>query len=149
VFGIDSSSREYQRWRRNDGFRHVDFEIVLGESRCVLTVDWQEWLQEAINTITGQLEALGLEVTTDLDEEGNEGVIQIDGQPAQIKFVPVDGDDFDLVIATINSLIAAKARYRRFRSCEGSDGWAYAILKNENWRALDATIGATIRMLFE
>jgi hypothetical protein len=148
VFGIGPSSREYQRWRRDDGFRHVDFEGVLGESRSVLTVDWREWLQDAVDVITGQLDELGIEAAAHLGEDGNEGVIQIDGQSARIKFVPEDDDDFDRVIDAINRVIGEKARYRQFRSCEGSDGWSYAVLKKEDWQALEAAAGATVRLLF-
>jgi hypothetical protein len=148
VFGIGPSSREYQRWRRDDGFRHVDLEGVLGESRSVLTVDWREWLQDAVDTITGQLEELGIEAAADLGEEGNVGVIQIDGKSARIKYVPADKDNFDRVIDGINRLIAETARYRKFRSCEGSDGWSYGVLKNEDWQALETAAGATVRLLF-
>ncbi len=148
VFGIGPSSREYQRWRRDDGFRHVDFEGVLRKSRFVLKVDWREWLQDAVDTITGQLEELGIEAAADLGEDGNEGVLEIAGKTARIKFVPADDDDFDRVIEAINCLIAASARYRRFRSSEGSDGWSYAVLKNEDWQALETAAGATVRLLF-
>jgi hypothetical protein len=110
VFGISPSSREYQRWRRDDGFRHIDFEGVLGESRSVLTVDWRAWLRDAVDTIIGQLEALGIEVAADLGEDGNEGVIQIDGESARIKYVPADDDDFDRVLEAVNRLIAKTAR---------------------------------------
>jgi hypothetical protein len=122
VFGIGPSSREYQRWRRDDGFRHVDFEGVLRESRSVLAVDWREWLQNAVDTIVCQLEELGIEVSADLGEDGNEGMFQADGQSARIKFVPADEDDFDRVVDAINGLIGATARYRKFSSSEGSDG---------------------------
>src|SRR5262245_31593113 len=148
VFGIGPSSLAYRRWRRADEFRHVDFEGVLGESGSVLTVDWQEWLQDAVDTITGQLEELGIEATADLGEDGNEGVIQIDGKSARIKYVPADDDDFDRVIDAVNRLIGETARYRKFRSCEGSDGWSYGVLKNEHWQALETAAGATVRLLF-
>ena len=39
LFGIGPSSREYQRWLRVDGFRHVNFEDMLVESGAFLTVD--------------------------------------------------------------------------------------------------------------
>jgi hypothetical protein len=113
-----------------------------------LTVDWREWLQDAVDTITGQLEELGMEAAADLGEDGNEGVIQVDGKSSRIKFVPADEDDFDRVIEAINRLIADAARYRKFRSCEGSDGWSYALLRNEDWHALESAAGATIRLLF-
>lgn len=148
VFGIGPSSREYQRWRRDDGFRHVDFEGVLGESRSVLSVDWRGWLQDAVDTITEQLDELGIEAATDLEEDGNEGVLQIAGKTARIKFVSADDDDFDRVIEAINCLIAPLARYRKFRTCEGSDGWTYAVLKNEDWQTLETAADATVKLLF-
>jgi hypothetical protein len=148
VFGIGPTSREYQRWRRDDGFRHVDFVGVLGESRSVLTADWRGWLQDAVATVSQQLEDLGIEAAADLGEDGNEGVIQIAGKSARIKFVPADEDDFDRVIEAINQLIAETARYRKFRSCQGSDGWSYAVLKNDDWHALESAAGATVRLLF-
>lgn len=148
VFGIGSSSREYQRWRRDDGFRHVDFEGVLGESSGVLTVDWRESLQDAVDIIAGQLDELGIESAADLGEDGNEGVLQIAGKTARIKYIPADDDNFDRVIEAINRLIAETARYRKFRSCEGSDGWSYDVLKNKDWQALETAAGATVRLLF-
>jgi len=51
VFGVGPSSREYQRWRRDDGFRQVDFEGILNESSAVLVVYWREWLQDAVEVI--------------------------------------------------------------------------------------------------
>jgi hypothetical protein len=148
VFGIGPSSREYQRWRRDDGFRHVDFEGVLNESGSVLTVDWREWLQDAVDVILRQLEDIGITAAADLGEDGTEGVLQVEGQTARIKFVPADEDDFDRVIAEVNRLIAETARYRKFHSCEGSDGWSYAVLKIEDWQALESAAGATVKLLF-
>jgi hypothetical protein len=148
AFGIGPYSRGYQRWRRDDGFRQVDLEGVLTESPAVLTVDWRESLADAVDTIAGQLERLGLEVASDLGEDGNGGVLQVGGLSAQIRFVPADADDFDRVIAVVNGLIAPTAEYRKFRSCEGSDGWSYAVLKNADWQALDTVAGPTVRQLF-
>jgi hypothetical protein len=146
AFGIGPSSREYHRWRRDDGFRHVDFEGVLNKSGAVLVVDWREWLQDAVDVILGQLDSLGIAAAADLDDEG---VVQIAGRSARIKFVPADDDDFGHVIAAVNRLIGQAARYRKFRSCEGSDGWSYGVLKNEDWQALEAAAGATVKLLFE
>ncbi len=148
AFGIGSSSREYQRWRRDDGFRHVDFEGVLSESSAVLNVDWRESLQDAVDVILGQLKELGLEATADLGEDGEEGILEIEGQALRIKFDPADDDDFDRVIEAVNRLVAKKARIRKFRSCEGSDSWTCAVLKNEDWQALDASAGAMVKLLF-
>ena len=60
MFGIGPSSREYQRWRGDDGFRQVDFEGVLNESGAVLVVDWREWLQDAVVVILRLLQELGI-----------------------------------------------------------------------------------------
>jgi hypothetical protein len=51
-----------------------------------------------------------------LEENGNEALLQVEGQSARIKFVPGLDDDFDQVIAVINRLIARTACFRRFRS---------------------------------
>lgn len=147
-FGISPSSLGYRRWRRGDGFRQVDFENILAESRFVINVDWREWLQDAVDTIIRQLDDLEMEATVDLGEDGEEGEIQIGSRIGRIKYVPADNDDFDLVIKTINSLIAERAQYRKFRSCEGSDGWSYAVLRKENWQALDLARSATVKLLF-
>lgn len=122
VFGIGPSSQQYQRWCRDDGFRQVDFEDVLSESSAVLNVDWREVLQDAVDVIIRQLEEIDIEADAGLDEDGVEGVLQVEGQSARVKFVPADGDDFAQVIATVNRLIAPTALYRKFRSCVGSDG---------------------------
>lgn len=81
VFGIGPENREYQRWRRDDGFRLVDLEDVLGHSQFVLSVDWREALPDALSVtrlliesgtdvnaranIYGGSTALGLLVTSD------------------------------------------------------------------------------------
>jgi hypothetical protein len=148
AFGIGPSSRGYQRWRTDAGFRQVDFEDVLNESTNILAVDWRECLQDAIDTVIGQLEELEIEASADLNDEGCEGEIQIDGQCSNIKFVPVDEDDFDQVMATINRLIANKAAYRKFRSCEGSDGWCYAVLKSDDWQAIESSSKDVVDLLF-
>jgi hypothetical protein len=148
AFGIGPTSREYQRWRRDDGFRHVDFEDVLKTSGSVLSVDWREWLHDATDTIIRQLDELGVSAAADLDEEGEEGTFQVEGQTVEVKFVPTDEDDFDLVIAAVNQMIVPRAQYRKFRSSEGSDGWSYAVLKQEDWQALESAASASLRLLF-
>jgi hypothetical protein len=148
TFGIGPYSKGYQRWRRDDGFRLVDLEEVLGESQFVLRVDWREWLQDATNTIRDQLGAIGISAAADLGEDGDQGYIEVEGRREVIKYVPNDDDDFDVVIQTINSLISTKGRYRKFRSCEGSDGWAYCLLSNENWNELESSAGELMNLLF-
>ena len=102
-----------------------------------------------MDVILRQLDGLGIPAAADLGDEGNEGTLQIEGRSTRIKFVPADDDDFDQVIAAVNRLIGQTARYRKFRSCEGSDGWSYAVLKNEDWRAMEVAAGATVKLLFQ
>jgi hypothetical protein len=148
TFGIGPYNTVYQRWRRDDGFRWCDLEGVLNESPLVLAIDWREWLQDAVETIVTQLDALGINVASDLDEEGNQGHIEIDGGREAIKFVPADDDDFDNVVQSVNRLIKDKAQYRKFRSCEGSDGWWYGLLTNEQWVSLESAVPNTCSLMF-
>lgn len=148
VFGVEPSSRECQRWLRDDGFRHVDFEGILNSSDVILNVDWRECLQDAVEVMLRQLRALGIAASADLGADGDEGVFQIEGQSAEIQFVPAEEDDFDRVIADVNRLLGHRASYRKFRSSEGSDGWSYAVLKKEDWEKLEASAGATLRIVF-
>lgn len=148
VFGIGSHFKPYQRWRRDDGFRHVDFEGVLGESPAVLIVDWREWLQDAIEVIQRQLHDLGIEATSALGDEGEAGEFRVNWLSAMIKFVSDDEDDFDEVIVAVNHLISQTACYRKFCSCEGSDGWSYAVLNNVDWQSIEEAAPSTVRLLF-
>ena len=148
TFGIGPYSRSYQRWRRDDGFRHADFEDVLNESDFVVIIDWREWLPDAMDVIVSQLHELGIEASVDLDEEGEQGLFAVNGNEVKIKYSINDADNFDQIIVSINRLIGKTAQYRKFRSSEGSDTWAYAILKNEDWRQLEQSVSGTVRLLF-
>jgi hypothetical protein len=138
--------KEYQRWRRDDGFRHVDFEGVLCKSRSVLIFDNNSWLAETGETIVKQLSALGIDSRAEFDDEGDHGFIEVGGKRADIKYVPTN--DFNDVIRAINPLIEDKAHYRKFRSCQGSDTYEYAILKNEDWKSLEGSVPELVKLLF-
>src|SRR5579884_2753440 len=144
AFRIDPNSRECERWRRDDGFRQIDFEDVLTKSGSVLGVDWRDCLYDPVEIVLRQLHDLGIAATADLGKEEDQGIIRVDGRSAWIKFVAGEEDDFDDVIAAVNGLIRPRAQYRRFRSSEGSDGWWYAVLSNEDWQALEAAADRTV-----
>lgn len=149
TFGIGPYSTGYQRWRRDDGFRMDDLETVLNESPSILRVDWRECLADAAETIIAQLAAIEIQATVDLPgEDQNQGTIEVDGRVAGIKYVPDDSDDFGAMMTAINGVIAGKARYRKFRSCEGSDGWAFALLRDQEWDELQANAPRTVDLLF-
>jgi hypothetical protein len=148
TFGIGPDNPEYRRWRREDGFRHVDLEDVLDTSHMVLVVDWREWLQDAVDKMAEQLAALDIPLTAELGEEGEQGTVEVDGIIRKVKYIPDDDDDFDDVMEAINLLIKGRAGYRKFRSSEGSDGWRYAVLKDEDWQMLVSSVPDLIQLLF-
>jgi hypothetical protein len=148
AFGVDPSSKTYQRWRRDDGFRLVDLEQMLRESRLLLRADWRDWLQDIMGVIQDQLRTIGIIAQADLGSVGEQGNFQIDGRKRWIKYVPDDDDDFDRVVRSINSLIRAWGSYRKLRSCEGTDGWVYGLLSNRDWNKLDSTASDLVNLLF-
>jgi hypothetical protein len=105
VFGIGPYSKGYQRWKRDDGLMASDLLTVLCESPWILIMDWRGCLQDAVDEIVKQLGLIGIEATADLDNEGNEGYLAIGQNRAGIKYVPVDNDDFDAVIESVNGLV--------------------------------------------
>jgi hypothetical protein len=147
-FGIGPDSNGYQRWRQDDGFRQVDFEGVLNESKLVLSVDWRDLLQDATDTIIEQLGSLGITTTADLGEDGEQGFIEVDGKRADIKYVPNDNDDFESAIRTVNVLISGKASYRKYQSCVGSDGWRFGLHSTEEWEFLKSNAPGSLDLIF-
>jgi hypothetical protein len=148
AFGILPTNKAYQRWRRDDGFRLTDFLDVLCESRFLLVVDWREWLQDAMNIILDQLSAIGALPGLELGEGGEEGYLEVDGKRAWIKYVPTDDDNFVNVIRSINLLIHPAGQYRKLRSCEGTDGWIYGLLANNDWKELESSVSELVNLVF-
>ena len=127
----------------------IDLEGVLDESGLVFAMDWRGWLKENIDIIIEQLGKLDISATASLDKDGNQGKFHLDGRSAVIKFIPADEDNFDDVMVAINRLIGNKAHYKKFRSCEGSDGWVYALLKNEDWNSLHSSVPQALGLVFK
>lgn len=148
AFGVDTGSDQVHRWKREDGFRWIDLEGLLSESDSVLVIDWREELSIALEEIQEQLEQLQIDFEFDLDENEEQGDITVDGATKAVKYIPDDGDEFHTVIDTINELIQPRARYRMFRSSEGSDTWSYALLTEEAWRKLESDAPKTVVLLF-
>ncbi|QDU41207.1 hypothetical protein Mal4_55720 [Maioricimonas rarisocia] len=150
TFGIGPDNRSYQRWRRDDGIERHDLETILADSPHYLAVDWRSSLDELRDLICDQLEAVDVPVEFELHgEDGNKGTIHVGEQSLAVRYVASEEDDFDDVIRAINRLVAPRAAYRKLRSCEGTDGWAYVLATRETWRDLDAAAGAVTDMMFE
>lgn len=146
--GIGPESRGYQRWKRADGIALDDLEHILTESMLVLGIDWRESPEDATEIILRQLSTLGFNASSDLGEDGTQGTLTIEGAAIPVKYAPADKDDFDNVIGAINKVILPKARYRKFASCEGSDGWLYVVLPAETWQHLNSTAKLALTALF-
>lgn len=148
ALGIDPNTPQVQRWRQDDGFRWVDLDELLSGSLAVLTVDWRDWPGYSIEEIDQQLRPLGIWLNIQHDASGEQGTIFHAGQKKSIKYIPNDGDEFDTVIASINELIRDKARYRKFRSSEGSDTACYALLSLKDWERLESDAKSMVELLF-
>ncbi|MBI1248734.1 hypothetical protein GC197_12950 [bacterium] len=148
TFGIGPYSKGYQRWKRGDGFRWCDLEDVLSESPNVFGIDWRDCLEDALDPITDALESLGISLNIQLNDDGDAGEISLGKATEIIKFRSDEEDEFDDVIAAINRLIVRQARFRRFRSSEGSDGWWYGLLSVEDWSSLEVNAPQTVELLF-
>jgi len=147
-FGIGGDNREYQRWRRDDGFRWVDLEDVLNTSPLVFGIDWREWLQDAIETISDQLSSLDITLVSELNDDGDRGTISVNGNSREIQFVLDDNDDFCAVVASVNALIGGRAANRKFKSCEGSDGYWFGLQTVEQCNVLDGSLPQTLNLIF-
>jgi len=147
-FEIDPNNRSYLRYRRDDGFRLNELEDVVAESELVLSMDWRGWLKDAIEEIIKHFAKMEVPLNADLDDDGNEGWLENANRRIHVKYVPVDDDDFDSVISSVNELFGGKAFYRKLRSCIGSDGWSYGLLPRADWQHLNAVAGDTIDAMF-
>ncbi|EMI16124.1 hypothetical protein RMSM_06961 [Rhodopirellula maiorica SM1] len=101
----------------NSGICVHDLEDVLHNAEVDLVVDWRSSLQDVTPIIATILEGLHIEASIDLfGEDLNEATMTVDDKNSDLKFVTRDDDDFDTVIATVNSLIRSTASFRKFRS---------------------------------
>jgi hypothetical protein len=148
AFGIGPESRSYQRWKRENGFRKVDLEDVLSESPRVFGADWREWLQDVVLDVVDKAQLIGIEVVAALDDEGNSGVIRCDDREEDVEYVPANRDDFDEVASAIDTVLGGRAEVRKFKSCEGSDGWLYAMLSPQDWAHLENVATDSLNSLF-
>ena len=148
-FGIGGDNREYQRWRRDDGFRWVDLEDTLNTSEFVVGIDWREWLNDAVDTIAHQLSLIDVQLDVNLNDDGDRGAISVGSASADIKFVPADDDDFCAVVTAVNRLLGDRASYRKFNSCEDSDGYWFGLQTADQWNALDSSIPQTVKLIFK
>ncbi|MCA9041015.1 MAG: hypothetical protein KDA65_11755 [Planctomycetaceae bacterium] len=149
AFQQDRQNKDYLRWRRNDGLRHYDLVDVLANSPRLLFVDWRECLDDAVEIIKKQLLLYGIELQAEMDETVPCGTVYVQGESAAIRYVPSEDDaNFDQVMTNINKLVHEQVQYRRLVSCEGTDGYSYALLSHAEWQKLEAELPGLTDKLF-
>lgn len=144
------NDRQYTRWRRDDGFRWVDLEDVLFTSPFILSVDWREYLPDAIQVIQSNLACFDVRLVADMDEAEPQGSIAIEGKVEPVRYVPSEHDaDFNQVVGAVNRLLEGLGlEYRLFNTTVGSDGWTYAVLTLGQWRELKDKVPEAVDMIF-
>lgn len=149
AFGVGPGHREYERWRRAEGFRLDDLDDVLGESPRIIVVDWRSFLEEALEQIAPALETLGVELDYTVDDDGNHGVVRYGNRSVAAKYAPDDDDDdFDAVVRDLVALVDGRVEFRSLWSARGSDTYVYGVLAPEEWRRLRAAIPALLIRVF-
>ena len=152
TFGITKPSAVYERRLRPDGFRLIDFNDVLFESRFVFIMDWRGELDEFVATVLPALGEMGCELT--YEPEGDDGavsgiLISTDSRIAAIRYVPTEGGDFDEVIRAFARLCPETIEFRQTPGNKESDTWVYAALSRDEWRELEKLEPVVIRHFFE
>lgn len=131
MFGITQPTPQYERWVKEDGFDFADFPDVLGESPFILGVDWRAALSDELPLIADALAKLDVELTIDIDRDGDGGYVDSAGGKAGIKYRPSGDDDFTDVIAAIQSVVPANIELRGSPNNTGTDAWQFAVLPRD------------------
>jgi hypothetical protein len=150
AFGIAGPSPEYERWVREDGFRPIDLVDVLGPSPRRILIDWRGTLEDAVADLTRAFASHGVEASFDgavvADGRRATGVFRLGGHVIEFERTREGIADFrqklrQLEIATCDALA--------FRvDDEGTDTIALALLRPEDWAALDALDSRAVTYLF-
>lgn len=125
-----------------------ELEEVLYEEEKMLVIDWRESLADALEWTNETHEGLKLTLETEWDEDEVAGTVAYGSREVKVRFVPADEDDFNTVMRAINGLIAPKAAWRRFRSCDNTDSYSYALLPLARWNSLDKAAPKLISSMF-
>ena len=148
TFGITRPTRAYERWVKDDGFDLSDFGEVLFESSFVFIIDWRAWLQEELDTIRASLGQLDVQLTLDLDDDGESGNVACDERRAAVAYRPNDESDFDDVIRGIQSAVPENIEFRASPCNGGSDTMVYAVLPADEWDDLENTARDVVNYFF-
>ena len=149
VFGIDAPTPLYER-RATAGGITLDglHEVLASDSPFVFIIDWRAELFEELELIAAALAGLGVALRVDFpDDDAGKGWVECDGNRRALKYVPRDGDDFTDVIVAVQQLMPPAVEFRAGGDGQG-DGWEFAVLRREEWSALDALDGSPVASMF-
>jgi len=149
VFGIAGPTPLFERRATADGMTSDGLhEVLASDSRFVFVIDWRAELFEELELIAAALAGLGVVLRVDFpDDEACKGWVECDGNRRALKYVPRDGDDFTDVIVAVQQLMPPAVEFRAGGDGQG-DGWEFAVLRREEWSALEALDGSPVASMF-
>jgi hypothetical protein len=148
TFGITKSTKEYERWRHDDGFDLDDFSSVLGDSPYKFIVDWRAYLPDELGYITKALGLLGVQLHWTENPDLPEIPVTCEGRTAVVKYVPNDHDDFTDVIQGFQSIVPSNIEFRASPHNGDSDTWVFAVLPRDEWAELETVNSEALNSLF-
>ena len=148
TFGITKPTKAYERWVKEDGFNFDDLPTVLSDSPYIFGIDWRAALEDELERIAEGLGNLGVALEFNIDPESSQGTVTCNGQSGGVKYVPNDGDDFTVVITTIQSIVPANIEFRASPMNGESDSWDFAVLPRDEWTELEQLDSELVSSLF-
>jgi hypothetical protein len=139
TFGITQPTRAYDRWVKRDGFDVKDFHEVLYESPFFFIIDWRASLQEELETIAEALSKLSVELNTELNEDGDSGLVACGDRRAAVAYAASDDSDLDGVLAALQTVVPQNIEFRASPENRGSDTSVYAVLPRDEWAELESS----------
>jgi hypothetical protein len=149
TFGITKPTHDYNRWVKCYGFDRGDFNIVLGDSPFIFTIDWRADLQFELKAIVEALARLGVELRLDFTPYADSGYVVCGGRRAPVKYVPSANDDFTDVILAIQSLVPNTIEFRASPANGQNDSSEFAVLPVDEWLELESLDRELINDLFQ
>lgn len=148
TFGITKPTKEYERWRKEDGFDVDDFPSVLAGSPLIFIVDWRANIADELPRIVHGLVKLGVTLVNEVDEVSSTGFVGSGENKILVKYVPVDHDDFTDTIVAIQSVVPPQIEFRKSPYNGQSDTWDFAVLPRNEWAQLEALDSAVLQRLY-
>jgi hypothetical protein len=149
TFGISGPSPEYERWVQEDGFRPIDLADVLRPSPRRILIDWRDALEDVLADLARAFASHGIDASFDSasvdDGRGETGFFHLRGHVIELQRARQEITEFR---RKLRRLEMATSDTLAFRIDEGGDTIALALLRREEWVALDALDSRAVTYLF-